>query len=942
MKGTYVRLFAGASFVALAGAAQAQTAIPAQTPPTAQTETGTVAQTSDQAATDPASDQDIIVTGVREALRSAQAIKRNANQIVDSVQAQDIGKLPDANTTEALQRITGVQIQRRYGEGATDFDHRTQPAVTIRGLTQTLNLLDGRAVFSAAGSRALDLEGIPPELLSGIDVYKNPPASIVEGGVGGTVNLRTRKPFDSPGQVVSATIKGNYYDRADKFGGSGSALYSNRFETPLGEMGILLNAVYGKSQYSQHAILVGQQAAPAAGSVANLPANGKIPLGFQIYDDNGNRTRLGLAGAYQWQAAPNVLVTAQAQYTRYTFDRTGAYFYPTNNYTTASPAAGAAFTFDKNGYATSGVLANQLFESGRFDQALRSHSGNYTFNVAWDVASNLKASFDAQYLKSVYDADRNGLVLSQYQVTGQNGTNAPNRQLVSFDLRGSRPVWNVSNPAGFTDVSKYSPSYIADSLTRNDADQLALSYDLEYDVEGGFLQKLRGGLRYTDSSIALRGTWNGLCLYANAALNGPCPSDANGRNGQALPSLSSYPDLYKFGPSNNFFDGRTLPGGVLYANFAPGSDLWNSLGSTYALFGIQRKTRFDPSDITTLNEKTLASWAAADYEAEIDGVRIDGNVGVRLVRTRLESTGTQYVDGVPGGVLTTKKEYVSALPSFNVRARFTDTFQVRGAYSKAITRPNFDQLSTNLSLSAANQVSQTTGRPSASQGNPNLDPTKSDNYDITAEWYFAPAGSLTGGLFYKKVDKFIFSQAIVQTYGGIAYDTATSVNSGSGTIKGFEVSYQQFLDFLPGLLSGFGVQANYTYAASSASRTVFNLVTQQSRVETVSLEKLSKHSYNLVGLYEKGPITARVAWNWRGRYLDTTTGSGANGTNQFQAPYATLDASFSVNLNSHLAVSVDAVNLNNRLGVTYIDTPSQPLQYTFNDRRFGLSLRATY
>ncbi len=897
-----------------------------------------------QAAEQGVTGDEIVVTGVRESLRSAQAIKRNSDQIVDSVNAQDIGKLPDANTTEALQRITGVQIQRRYGEGATDFDHRTQPAVTVRGLTQTQNLLDGRAVFSAAGSRALDLEGIPPELLAGIDVYKNAPASIVEGGVGGTVNLRTRKPFDSAGQVVSATVKGNYYDRADKFGGSASALYSNRFDTGLGEMGILVNAVYGQSEYAQHAILVGEQTAPTAGTVAGLPSGGKVPLGFQIYDDNGDRTRLGLAGAFQWQAGDNLLITAQAQFTRYTFDRTGAYYYPVNNYAivngiaTPTPAAGAPFTFNEDGFATSGAIANQIFETGRFDQALRSHTGNYTFNAAWDVAPNLKASFDAQYLKSVYDADRNGLVLSQYTGPGQTGRTGPNQQVVTFDLRGKRPVWNVSNPAALTDVSKYGIPFIADSMTRNDADQLALSYDLEYDIEGGFLEKLRGGMRYTDSSIALRGTWNGVCLYADRTQNGGCD-----KAGQVFPRLSAFPQLFKQGPSTtDFFDGRTLPGGVLYSEFANGTDLWNKLGATYALVGAQRKLNFDPADITTLNEKTLGTWAMADYAAELGGVRIDGNVGVRIVKTKLESIGTQYVNGVPGPQLTTTKEYVSTLPSFNIRARLTDTFQLRGAYSKAITRPNFDQLSTNLSLSAANQINPATGRPSASQGNPTLDPTTSDNYDVTAEWYFAPTGSLTGGLFYKKVDKFIFSDAVVRVYNGQAYDTGTSINSGRGTIKGFEVSYQQFFDFLPGILSGFGAQANYTYADSSANRTVTNLVTGVSTVQTVSLEKLSKNSYNLVGLYEKGPISARVAWNWRGRYLDTTTGSGANGKFQYQEPYATLDASLSVNVNRHLAVSVDAVNLNNRMGVTYIDTPGQPLQYTLNDRRYGFSLRATY
>ena len=221
------------------------------------------------------SEQDIVVTGVRESLRSAQALKRNANQIIDSVQAQDIGKLPDANTTEALQRITGVQIQRRYGEGATDFDHRTSPAITVRGLTQVQNFLDGRAIYSASGGRAFDLEGIPPELLAGIDVYKNAPASIIEGGVGAAVNLRTRLPFDQPGQTISGTVRGNYYDRVDKFGYSASGLYSNRFDTGIGEVGILVNAVYSTAQYRQDGILANPQQPIPAGSIAGAPANAK-------------------------------------------------------------------------------------------------------------------------------------------------------------------------------------------------------------------------------------------------------------------------------------------------------------------------------------------------------------------------------------------------------------------------------------------------------------------------------------------------------------------------------------------------------------------------------------------------------------------------------------------------------------------------------------------
>jgi iron complex outermembrane receptor protein len=265
---------------------------------------------------------------------------------------------------------------------------------------------------------------------------------------------------------------------------------------------------------------------------------------------------------------------------------------------------------------------------------------------------------------------------------------------------------------------------------------------------------------------------------------------------------------------------------------------------------------------------------------------------------------------------------------------------MRFAYSKGLARPNFDQLSTNLTLNNPNQVSPITGRPSANSGNPRLNPIESDNYDLTAEWYFAPTGSLTAGLFYKKVDGFLASGVVVQNFQGRAYDVNTVLNSGDGTVKGAEVGYQQFFDFLPGLLSGFGIQANYTYVDSNVSNP---FATAGSNIPTqVPLEKLSKHNYNLIGLYEKGPLTARLAYNWRSSYLDQTTGAGANGIPQYAKPYASLDASISVNVTDHVAVSADAVNLTNRMNVTYIGTAAQPLQYQLNDRRFGLSLRATY
>jgi iron complex outermembrane receptor protein len=363
-------------------------------------------------------------------------------------------------------------------------------------------------------------------------------------------------------------------------------------------------------------------------------------------------------------------------------------------------------------------------------------------------------------------------------------------------------------------------------------------------------------------------------------------------------------------------------------------------GALFALLGATMKDNFAPGDINSQTEETYTGWLVVDYETNIGGLPIDGGVGVRLVKTDATSSGTQFNPDDTIQPIDVDNSYTRALPSFNLRARLTDTLQTRFVFSKGLARPNFDQLSTNLTLNNPNQLNPVTGHPSASSGNPNLRPIESDNYDLTAEWYFAPAGSVTAGVFYKEVSGFLASGTITGTFNGIVYDIKTNINSGDGTVKGFEFGYQQFFDSLPGLFSGLGMQANYTYVDSSVSNPF--ATPGSNRPQNVPLEKLSKNSYNIMGLYEKGPISARIAYSWRSSYLDQTTGSGANGIPQYAKPYASLDASISYDVTDHVAVSFDGVNLNNRMNVLYIGTQGAPLQYQLNDRRYGLSVRVTY
>ena len=200
---------------------------------TANDQQATDASTTTPPATDAPTDgtsapAEIVVSGFRASLQSAENIKRDSSQIVDSIVASDIGKLPDRNIAEALQRVAGIQIQRNYGEGSS---------VAIRGLTQVRTELNGRDIFTAGDDNGLNLEDIPAELLAGIDVYKNPSADQIEGQLAGVINIRTRKPFDFSGFKIAASATNNYYDLTKKSGPSGSLLVSDRWNTGIGEIG---------------------------------------------------------------------------------------------------------------------------------------------------------------------------------------------------------------------------------------------------------------------------------------------------------------------------------------------------------------------------------------------------------------------------------------------------------------------------------------------------------------------------------------------------------------------------------------------------------------------------------------------------------------------------------------------------------------------------------
>lgn len=886
---------------------------------------------------------DIVVTGVRASLSSAQALKRNSDVIVDSIVAEDIGKLPDRNVAEALQRITGIQIERSYGEGS---------AVAIRGLSQVRTEINGRDVFTANGGRTLSLEDVPSELLAGVDVYKNPSADLIEGGIGGLINLRTRKPFDFDGFKASASASINYYDMYGKSKPQANLLLSDRWNTGIGEIGILVDLAYQKTAFRQDQISsqpfflldqsVGANGAPnnptdyaTAQGLGRLGQPTYLPHGVGIGQYLGDRRRIGADVAVQWKPTDTLLVTAEYVRSDYKFQYGDYSFFAYTGTNSITPDFSAPFTYDDDGNFRSGTFVNVPIDSNTSLERRKSVTNDLSLNVKWNPTSNLTIKADGQYIRGVTDGQRSIVILHSnaerlYQVVG-NG-------VPTMDIL---PDGNPANGNGsVTDIANYAPlggGYL-DHIDHSVGKEYAFRLDGEYKFDGGILRSLSAGVRYTDrSAVTDSSTY---AYYGTSAL-------AN--------------NLYEVHPfRGDLYRGyQGVPDGAVFFNRGVVLD-YDATRQALAPYvdASQRQALLDgvgyvPSDRNTQGEKTYTVYGLAKFDFADAGFPLDGNIGVRVVKTKVSTDGFSVqtpqttVGGLPANgpisyvPISVNSSYTKALPSLNLRYHFTDHLQLRLAASKGLTRPDFSQLNPNINIVELNPGN---GIRTSSSGNPYLKPLEAKQFDASLEWYFSRSGSLYAAGFYKKVDGFIANIATDETYdfgnGPFTVSVSRPLNGDNGKIKGLEVGGNTFFDFLPGIWSGFGVQANFTYVDSKAPSPA--ATDNEGNALIVPLEKLSKYSYNLMGFYDKGPISARVAYNWRSKYVVTTRGNGSGELPIFNAARGQLDASVTYTVNENFALTVDGVNLTDTENRTYYGIPSRPQSSVLNDRRISITARLTY
>ena len=827
-----------------------------------------------------AQDQTIVVKGQRASLEKAQDIKRNADQIVDSIVADDIGKLPDANVAEALQRITGVQISRSRGEG---------DRVQVRGLQQTQTLLNGRVIFTAGKERGLSFQDVPSELLAGVDVYKAPTADLVEGGIGGVIDMRTRRPFDFAGSKVAGTLKGTYADLVGKSNVEGSLLLSNRWKLDAGEFGALLSLSTQKRNYRFDTQDIGGPAALADGSGVQAPTGQWVAYQF------GERDRSAISAALQWRPS------AAAEYTL-DFNRTQLKNKSDINGHYASPfwanfnSATGQGQLWPNGAVT--LNSDGRFVSGRFWGASMSTSSavadddtrtsQLVLAGKWKLSDATRLKADLAHTSSNYERLYNEVRLGTYA----------NQATYIFDLSTKLPS-AFSPEAQLTNAAQYWADKTVYFKIKNKGTETAARADVEHSVSDGAISRLRGGVRFSDRNAEsaevndLRGFWP--LTLADVPYVGLIPHN----------------DLLRKAGDGN------VPRQWLGVN----NPAWlRDPQAVFAQFG-RTVPAFDPAQTFDYKERSTAAYGIVDLDTTLAGRPLTGNVGLRLVKTDIDRS---YID-VAGARQSVSGSDTDVLPSVNLRWEIQRDLVTRVALSRVITRPNFDQLTPSLSLN----VNDRTGF----RGNPNLGKLSANQFDSTLEYYLSASDHVYAALFLKQVKGFIQTASSSLDVGGVTYTLSTPSNGDDGRIRGLELGYQAFFKSLPGV----GVQANATFISSSAPSPLTG--------GTAPLEGLSERSANIVAIYDHPTgFSARLAYNWRSDYnagarLSYPTNDGRTVYTPVTAKgYGVVDAYLSYAFKPGFRLALEANNLTRTVRQTTYSDYRLPAATYVDDRRYAISL----
>ncbi len=963
---------------------------------------------------DAAGDRDIIVTGRRAALQSADDRKKNAAMITDSVVADEAGKLPDNSITEVLQRVSGVTIVRFSALNDPDHFSVEGSGIQVRGLSGVASRLNGREIFSANAGRSLLWGDVTPELMSAVDVYKSSSADQIEGGTGGSVDLRTKLPFDYDyGWHFAGSADVSKGDLAKETDYSMSGLIAGKFDTGIGKIGILVDGAYSQLTSNSHFYRMEPYFRTAISGKDYF-----IPGGYDLGEQLFQRKRDGLYAAVQWAPSDSLKLTGIFFQSRYRGEGDEWAAFVTSQSLAVDPATSK---FDANGGLLSSPSVFQRdagsflpngnpINEGETTGVNRTRSLTQDMSLAADFTpEGSHFSAHASFQRVVSKSRANSLSLF-------GGFNFPTS--FGLDLTGPLPV--ITTPSSFAASNFADPArYQWSAAMPHDEDNRGAmntgSLDLEYSFDEGFFKSVKAGGRWSrrterdfNNSYAwspLGRGWNGdpQLTFANAA-----PGDVEAH------------------PFDNFFHGAgTTPGTLLFPSYALTSLLDTNLvhkappagfcGAPFATAswwdcspsGALTSTGYGgapgrptgfilPIDQADMSTRTLAGYVMANFGGPLGSGELSGNIGVRVVNLKNFSQGylianastftyNNAIYSTPNGSVfhSGSAEFTRVLPAINLTFSPNDKIKLRAAYNITMDLPSFQALNSSgdLGVTTTSNPASTPTNPlpgiftgfTSRTGDPTLKPAMANNFDLALEWYPKAGTKFHISAFYKRItDLLVYSADItpisITLADGTALNGLATTNNAhnapaAATVKGVEIGGRTFFDQLPGLLKGFGVEGNFTYIDSkSPGDTYFDIYGIQRN--DAPLQGLSKYNYNIALLYERDPLSIRVAYSWRSRYLQTTNANGTNPTYSYiAAPGATglgtainlpvygdnvgtLDAGVTFKVNSHVSLSVQGTNLTNTTTKTrmggYPNNTSYIRSWFQNDRRVTAGLNVSF
>ena len=841
------------------------------------------------------SSADIVVTGTyARSLAEATETKRRAAYGVDSIASTDIGKFPTQNVAEALQLVTGVAITRPRGEGLYVSVRGLGPqfqSTLVNGSTVALNDL---VENGGAAGRQFRFEMLPAEFVSRIDVIKTPTADMTEGALGGNIDVKTFHPMDV-GNRTTLNLRGTYTSQTGKVKPNATVLTS--LKSNDGRFGILVGGQYwSKEVRNDRSMNFGWN----LDKFASVLGNGYYtPTRTRPTIETEDRKRISGIVSAQWRPTDELETTLDVLATRLdvAYDEFGIDIYPDDTSVAGHKPTLVPGSQKIEGNTVVGATINDVRFMASREYSLNRHDlltvglKQQWNHDRWHLSGTVNWSGAHSYHPSFAE----GTVRSRAMFF------AP----LTYDASGGYKVLpTITTTRSLTDPANYViyPFNIAPKNSK-DWDTYA-RFDVSRDMDG-FVTKIAAGGEY---HWRKRDYWR-RDFIVNSSNNVPLTSFGSGAY-EVIP----YDDFLK-GVSGN--TPRTWLVPITQAYY---DKLFTPDVAASPLTPADMRASF------VVKEKIAAGYLRADYAFQLGTIDVTGNLGVRYVHTDQVASGTLTIGATPTPA-SFPKTFNNVLPSFNLRAEISPTLIARLAASRVLTRPNVTD--------SAPRISVSTDAPTASGGNPDLKPFLATQFDGSLEWYFNRKGSLTGAVFYKAMDDYITAQNInVDIPGRGTVLLSTQVNGGNAKVYGVEAAYNQVFDFLPAPFNGLGFQASYTHTSVRANYTA------GARPIVNQLIGLSKNSYNLVGFYETGPLSTRLSYVWRDRYL-----SGTGSTTQastYVAPFGSLDGSVSLRLTRNLVASVEAINIAGARVYTYNDDKLRFGEINYYGRTILFGFRAEF